>query len=34
MDYAAFLMILPLVVYILYEDWRDAAQDRSRNRHD
>jgi hypothetical protein len=34
MDYAAFLMILPLLVLILYEDWREAADNRYRNRID
>jgi hypothetical protein len=34
MDYAAFLVILPLIVYILYEDWRDAAENRFRNRNE
>ena len=30
MDYAIFIMLLPLLAYILYEDCKDARQNRNK----
>ena len=31
MDYAIYLMIAPVLVYLLYEDWKDAVKNRSQH---